>query len=166
MASSWTAWLAARRAIVDAPVNKPASWWREHFGLVLDGVTLTKAPRPLSKRKKHAAQAIKHMWVKRGESLDNDLHTHNRYGVQLGDKVPLWGGFNGRGQFSLKLWTDSPKLDKAAWTGHNAKGVKRAARGRWLWHDNETVFVAAISVCGPRLVDEDVSTQQWGPQPH
>ena len=29
----------------------------------MDGVTLTKAPKPLSKREKHAAQAIKHMWV-------------------------------------------------------------------------------------------------------
>ena len=77
--------LKARRAFVDAHIDKPAAWWHQHFGLVLDGVTLTKAPKPLSKREKHAAQAIKHMWVKDGEALDNSLHTHNHYGVQLGD---------------------------------------------------------------------------------
>ena len=129
--------LAARKVFVDAHVDKTASWWRQQFGLVLDGVTLTKAPNPMSTREKHAAQAINHMWVKQGEVLDNDLHTHNRYGVQLGDKVPLWGGFNGRGQFSLKLWTDKPKLDKTLWAGHIGRGVKRAASGRCIWHDNE-----------------------------
>ena len=129
--------LAARKVFVDTHVDKPSSWWRQHVGLVLDGVTLTKAPRPMNLREKHAAQAIKHMWIKKGESLDNDLHTHNRYGVQLGDKVPLWGGFNGQGQFRLKLWTDTPKLDKSSWAHHIATGVKRAASGRWVWHDNE-----------------------------
>ena len=97
--------LKARKVFVDAHLDKPAAWWRQNFGLVLDGVTLTKAPKPLSKREKHAAQAIKHMWVRDGEALDNSLHTHNRYGVQLGDKVPLWGGFTGGGEFSFKLWT-------------------------------------------------------------
>ena len=129
--------LKARKAFVDAHVQKPASWWRQHFGLVLDGVTLTKAPRSLSKREKHAAQSIKHMWIKKGEALDNDLHTYNRYGVQLGDKVPLWGGFTGTGQFTLRLWTPKPKLDKPTWAEHIAKGVKRAACGRYVWHDNE-----------------------------
>ena len=65
-------------------------------------ITLTKAPKPLSKREKHAAQAIKHMWVKDGEALDNSLHTHNRYGTQLGDKVPLWAGFTGGGKKKKK----------------------------------------------------------------
>ena len=95
---------------VDIHIDKPVVWWRQHFGLVLDGVTLTKAPRPLSKREKHAAQAIKHMWVQDGEALDNSLHTYNRYGVQLGEKVPLWGGFTGQGKFTLKLWTERPTL--------------------------------------------------------
>ena len=40
--------LVAGRSFVDAHVNKPASWWRQNLGLVLDGVTLTKAPRPLN----------------------------------------------------------------------------------------------------------------------
>ena len=129
--------LAARRSFVDAHVNKPASWWRQNVGLVLDGVTLTKAPRPMNTREKHAAQAIKHMWVRRGESLDNELHTYNRYGVQLGDKVPLWGGFTGAGQFTLKLWTPKPKLDTPTWAQHIERSVKRAACGRNVWHDNE-----------------------------
>ena len=129
--------LVARKVFVDAHVDKPAGWWRQHFGLVLDGVTLTKAPKPLSKREKHAAQAIKHMWVKDGEALDNSLHTYNRYGVQLGEKVPLWGGFTGQGKFTLKLWTVRPKLDKQLWAGHIGAGVKRAASGKTIWHDNE-----------------------------
>ena len=129
--------LAERKAFVDAHLDKSASWWRAQFGLVLDGVTLTKAPRPMSKREKHAAQAIKHMWVKRGEALDNDLHTYNRYGIQLGDKVPLWGGFTGQGRFTLRLWTATPKLDKTLWAQHIGRGVKRAACGRCVWHDNE-----------------------------
>ena len=93
--------------------------------LVLDGVTLTLAPKPLSAKEKHAAQAITHMWVKRGEALDNNLHTLNRYGVQLGKKVPLWGGFTGDGDFTLKLWTDRPKLDKDIWARHVAAPSRR-----------------------------------------
>ena len=69
--------LAARKVFVDAHLDKSAAWWRQHFGLVLDGVALTKAPRPLSSREKHAAQAIKHMWVKSGEAQDNSLPRAN-----------------------------------------------------------------------------------------
>ena len=47
--------------------------------LVFDGVTLTKAPQSLSKRQKHAAQAIKTMWMKKGEAMNPDAHTYNRY---------------------------------------------------------------------------------------
>ena len=50
--------LEARRSFVDAHIDRPAGWWRQHIGLVLDGVTLTKAPMPMNKREKHAAQAI------------------------------------------------------------------------------------------------------------
>ena len=46
-------------------------------------------PKPLNARERHAAQAIKHMWAREGEKMDNDLHTFNRYGPQLGTKVPL-----------------------------------------------------------------------------
>ena len=54
---------------VEAHINHAPAWWRRNIGLVLDGVTLTRAPKPLSGKEKHAAQAIKHMWVKSGESL-------------------------------------------------------------------------------------------------
>ena len=47
--------------------------------LIFDGVTLTKAPQTLSKRQKHAAQAIEAMWMKKGEAMDPDVHTFNRY---------------------------------------------------------------------------------------
>ena len=129
--------LAKRKAFVDKYVGKTSGWWVENFGLVLDGVTLTLAPKPLSAKEKHAAQAITHMWVKRGEALDNNLHTLNRYGVQLGKKVPLWGGFTGDGEFTLKLWTDRPKLDKDIWARHVGGAVKEAAANRNIWHDNE-----------------------------
>ena len=39
--------LAERKAFVDAHIDKAASWWCQQFGLVLDGVTLAKAPRPM-----------------------------------------------------------------------------------------------------------------------
>lgn len=122
--------------------SKSSDWWVANMNLVLDGVTLTTAPKGLSKREKHAAQRIQHMWVKEGESLDNDLHTHNRYGIQLGTKVPLWGGFTGGSSFSLRLWTEKPKMDKDAWA-KLIPDVKLAADEREdgadpkVWHDNE-----------------------------
>ena len=68
------------------------------------------------------------------------------YGVQLGDKVPLWGGFNVKGGFALKLWTDKPKMTNDQWAAH-VPALKRAAsqanndpkRKRLkMWFDNET----------------------------
>ena len=130
--------LGARKAFVEAHIDKSAAWWRQSIGLVLDGVTLTRPPKPLSGKEKHAAQAIKHMWVKDGEALDNSLHTYNRYGIQLGHKVPFWGGFTGTGAFTLRLWTGRPKLGKEAWAAHIGTSVKRAASHRNIWHDNES----------------------------
>ena len=129
--------LRKRKMFVEAHIKHTPAWWRKNIGLVLDGVTLTRAPKPLSGKEKHAAQAIKHMWVKSGESLDNSLHTFNRYGVQLGHKVPFWGGFTGDGTFAFRLWTERSKLDKDTWAAHIPTSVKRAASGRNIWHDNE-----------------------------
>ena len=53
--------------------------------LVLDGATLTKAPKSLSKREKQAAQAIKAIWVKKGEAMSPDVRTYSRYS----DDLPL-----------------------------------------------------------------------------
>ena len=47
--------------------------------------------------------AMKYSFVTHTDGLDNSLHTYNRYGVQLGEKVPLWGGFTGHGKFTLNL---------------------------------------------------------------
>ena len=90
---------------------------------------------------KHAAQSIRHMWMCKGERLDPKLHTMNPYGVQLGDKVPLWGGFTGAGEFTLRLWTPTPKMNKAEWAKH-APALRRAAMQTpgatsKMWHDNE-----------------------------
>lgn len=129
--------LKKREAFFNAYGDKSAARWVANFGLVLDGVTLTLAPKPLNGKEKHAAQNIKQMWVRKGEALDNDLHCHNRYGVQLGRKVPLWGGFTGGGQFTFKFWSERPKLDKEIWAEQIEKRIKPAAAGRKVWHDNE-----------------------------
>ena len=68
-----------RKEFVDKHLHHRPSWWVENVHLILDGVTLTKAPKKMSGRQKHAAQAIKAMWMKKGESMDPDLHSYNRY---------------------------------------------------------------------------------------
>ena len=140
-----SAQLAARKAFVDKHYSYGASWWARNFGLVFDGVTLTKAPKPMSGRAKHAAQSIRHMWMREGERLDPKLHTMNRYGVQLGDKVPLWGGFTGAGEFTLRLWTPTPKMKKSEWARF-APALRLAAMQTpggpsKMWHDNESFLI-------------------------
>ena len=65
--------------------------------------------------------------------------------MQLGVKVPLWGGFNVHGGFALKLWTEKAKMTKEQWAAH-LPALKRAASqanncpGRKrlkMWFDNE-----------------------------
>ena len=133
--------LAARKVFVEKFGSHGPGWWENNFGLVFDGVTLTKAPKPLHARAKHAAQSIRHMWMWKGERMDPKLHTLNRYGVQLGDKVPLWGGFTGAGKFTLRLWTPKPKMNKAEWAKH-APALRRSTLRTpgalsKIWHDNE-----------------------------
>ena len=53
--------LQLRKQFVDKYLHHSSSWWQENMHLVFDGVTLTKAPKNLDTRQKHAAQAIKHM---------------------------------------------------------------------------------------------------------
>ena len=38
-------------------------------------------------------------WMRKGEESDPNCHVHNRYGIQLGTKVPLWGRIHWRGEF-------------------------------------------------------------------
>ena len=85
------------------------------MSLIIDGVTLTRAPASLSGRQKHAAQSVAFMWMRRSEKFNREVHTFNRYGVQLGVKVPLWGGFTGNGRFAVRLWTRTPKMNKHEW---------------------------------------------------
>ena len=137
--------LSKRKEFVDAYIHKTAAWWQTHMNIVLDGVTLTVPPKPLSAKEKHAAQRITSMWTCPGERLENDIHTFNRYGIQLGKKVPLWGGFTGNGQFTLRLWTPNPKMDRAAWEAL-VPSVRTALEDAYaedlpprpkVWHDNE-----------------------------
>ena len=140
--------LQKRKQFVLEHLDKSPAWWCEHVNLVLDGVTLTKAPASLTGQQKHAAQSISHMWMKKTEKLDNKVHTYNRYGVQYGIKVPLWGGFTGGGEFALRLWTEKPKLTKPEWA-KQLRSVKRCLEsseeeppdGRTkrfkVWQDNE-----------------------------
>ena len=123
--------LEKRKAFVEEHLHRTASWWEENMNLVIDGVTLTMAPKPLGPRQRHMAQSIKHTWMLQGETQSPDLHTFNRYGVQLGVKVPLWGGFTGRGHFTLREWTPRPKMTKLEWA-QRVPALKRAvdrARG-------------------------------------
>ena len=140
--------LAKRKVFVDAYINKSPSWWESNMNLVLDGVTLTMPPKTLSGREKHAAQRIGHMWLRKGEKMDSTLFTCNRYGVQLGTKVPLWGGFTGGGQFTLRLWTPRPKMLKSEWAKlvpslkravdrAESRGKERRTQRAKVWHDNE-----------------------------
>ena len=73
------------------------------MNLVFDGVARTAAARGLTGRQKHAAQSIGQMWMRKDARVGPKLHTYNRYGVQCGDKVPLWGRFTGGGQFTPRL---------------------------------------------------------------
>ena len=73
--------LKIRKVFVDKHLHHRPAWWVENMHLVFDGVTLTKAPRKLSSRQKHAAQSIKAMWIKRGEAMDPEVHTYNRYSL-------------------------------------------------------------------------------------
>ena len=73
--------LEKRKEFVDKHLHHRPAWWVENMHLVFDGVTLTKAPRKLSARQKHAAQSIKAMWIKKGEAMDPDTHTYNRYSL-------------------------------------------------------------------------------------
>ena len=66
--------LAKRKAFVDAHLKKTAAWWRGSFGLVLDGVTLTRPPKPLSGKVKQAAQAIKAHIEKEKATRTGPLH--------------------------------------------------------------------------------------------
>ena len=86
------------------------------------------------------------MWLRKGEDSDPDCHVYNRYGIQLGTKVPLWGGFTGGGRFTLRLWTPRPKMVKEEWAKH-VPALKRAAdadgggarkKRAMVWHDGES----------------------------
>lgn len=140
--------LAKRKEWVETYVDKSPAWWEANLNLVLDGVTLTMPPPTLTGRQKHAAQRITSMWLRHGECADPDVHTFNRYGVQLGTKVPLWGGFSGRGRFTLRLWTPTPKMRRVDWEAKvpalkravdaaEARGPERTTKRAKVWHDNE-----------------------------
>ena len=65
--------------------------------------------------------------------------------MQLGIKVPLWGGFTGGGQFTLRQWTPRPKMLKSEWAARvpalkravEAAGEPRRTVRAKVWHDNE-----------------------------
>ena len=73
--------LIVRKVWVKRYSNKSPTWWTQKMHLIFDGVTLTKAPKNLDLRQKHAAQSIRHMWMKKTEKMDPTLHTYNRYSL-------------------------------------------------------------------------------------
>ena len=59
--------------------------------------------------------------------------------------MPLWGGFTGAGEFTLRLWTPTPKMTKVDWARH-APALRRAAMqtpgaSSKMWHDNERFLI-------------------------
>ena len=137
--------LERRKALVLKHETKTPAWWRDNTNLVLDGVTLSKAPRTFNDRQKHAAQSIAHMWARRGERLGTAALTQSRYGSQLGVKVLLWGGFAGNGKVPLRLWTPRPKVTMAEWAKkvpsikRSLESVREACNSKRMkvWQDNE-----------------------------
>ena len=83
-----------------------------------------RAPSPVGSSPSLAL--VQAMWILEGEKYDNAMHTYNRYGIQLGERVLLWGGFTGDGKFTLREWAPRPKMTKADWVQH-LPAVKRAA---------------------------------------
>ena len=155
--------LAKRKVWVDRYHAHSAAWWAANTNLVLDGVTLTTAPRSLTGQQKHAAQRIGHMWLQKGETVDPEMHTFNRYGVQLGTKVPLWGGFTGGGKFTLRLWTPRSKMTKPEWEAHvpalkravdaaETRGSERVTQKAKVWHDNEKFLLCPATYRQHELV--------------
>ena len=126
------------------------AWWEAHLNLCLDGVTFTSPPKPLNAREKHLAQCITHMCMKTGENHNSTVHTHNRYGVQLGTKVPLWGGFTGSGVFPLRLRTARAKMTKTERVQKMPRikkaidkhGKPRGTIKAMVWHDDENPLFA------------------------
>ena len=81
--------------------------------------------------------------------VENEFHNYNRYGCQLGVKVPLWGGLTGQGQFTLREWTPKPKMTKPEWAAR-IPALKRAIDTAdeprrnvcaKVWHDNEKFLI-------------------------
>jgi len=128
----------ARREWAERHADKGPQWWKDNVGLILDGVTLSLPPTGLTEKQRHAAQAITHTWLRKGERQDSDLATRNPYGGQLGEKVPLWGGFTGDGEFTLRWWTPRAKMPRAEWV-RGLSRVKAALKPgtKKVWHDNE-----------------------------
>ena len=95
------------------------------------------------------AQSIQHTWLCEGETLSATCHHYNRYGAQLGVKVPLWGGFTGGGIFAFREWTPAPKMTKRDWAAvqprvkravDGAAEVRRSVRAK-VWQDNERLLL-------------------------
>ena len=92
------------------------------------------------------------MWMKKGEKFDPQFHTFNRYGVQLGEKVPLWGGFTGTGHFPLKIWSPRAKMSREEWIKMLPilrRSVYKAGapilKRPIVWQDNETFLQAPVA---------------------
>ena len=119
------------------------------------------------------AQSIKAMWMKKGEAMDPDAHTYNRYsllqqkltqsdgiawpawlsclvwykeyGSQLGTKVPLWGGFNAQGGLCLRLWTNTAKMNADEWMEH-VPALTRAASQAGAGHGLSCCICVCLAI--------------------
>lgn len=85
--------------------------------------------------------------------------------MQLGIEVPLWGGFTGGGKFTLRLWTERPKMKKEEWAAYaphlkraidsaEARDPERSTKIAKVWHDKEKFLLQPelYKSCGMQLV--------------
>ena len=66
--------------------------------------------------------------------------------MQLGTKVPFWGGFNAEGGFALRLWTPTAKMKKEDWSYH-VPALKRAAAQAGASHALSIEELVCVLVC-------------------
>ena len=107
--------------------SKPCGWRRVRLWVLrytlTTGILVSRNQTWIITRGQHGQTICKNLILQlAGPCCPSDVirlwFVFAEYGVQLGVKVPLWGGFSAHGGFALKLWTQKAKMDKEQWAGH------------------------------------------------
>ena len=116
--------IAKRKAFVDKYGKRTAGWWKKHMSLVIDGVTLTKAPAGLSGRQKHAAQNVGFMWMRRAERF-------SRWGAHVQQvRYPVGREGAALGRHHRLRSLRSPAMDSHSQAEQGAVGRARASHAQ------------------------------------